>query len=212
MTLKISKAGIELIKKFEGCILEAYKDVVGVPTIGIGHTGGVTLGQKITQAEADALLDKDLDRFEAAVNKLGLNLNQNQFDALVSFSFNLGEGNLRGLVKNRTMAQIADAILQYNHAGGEVWDGLTKRRQAERSLFLKPVPVKKRPATPVYPGIIKKGSKDAGHVKMVQTRLHIISDGIFGNGTYMAVRNFQAHNHLTVDGVIGPKTWDKLFK
>jgi lysozyme len=150
--MNISQAGIDLIKKAEGCILHCYKDAVGVPTIGYGHTGGVYAGQTITQQQAEDLLKQDLKRFVDAVNGLGLKLNQNQFDALVSFSFNLGAGNLKELVKGRSLVQVANTIPQYCHAGGEVLDGLVKRRELEKALFLKPVPV-----VHPYPGhFIKK--------------------------------------------------------
>lgn len=141
--MKTSKKGIDLIKKFEGCKLTAYADAVGVFTIGYGHTGDVKRGQKITQDDADALLKKDIEKFETLVNLLILNnykFNQNEFDALVSFAFNLGGGNLKKLTGDgkRNKGQIADAIPLYNKAGGKVLSGLVKRRKAERDLFLTP--------------------------------------------------------------------------
>ena len=135
-----SKAGIELIKQFEGCRLKAYKAVSTEHfyTIGYGHYGSdVSKDMTITKDEAEAFLRKDLLKFESAVNRLGLNINQNQFDALVSFTYNCGQANLRTLVRNRTLSQIADAMLLYNKSGGKVLAGLTKRRKAERELFLK---------------------------------------------------------------------------
>jgi GH24 family phage-related lysozyme (muramidase) len=140
--MNISQAGINLIKSYEGCVLFGYKDPIGIPTIGWGHTGGVVVGQRITQAKADELLNQDLVKFVKAVNDLGLTLNQNQFDALVSFAYNCGGGNLKTLTENRTLSQIANALPLYNKANGEVLAGLTKRRKAEQSLFLKPIPVK----------------------------------------------------------------------
>jgi GH24 family phage-related lysozyme (muramidase) len=140
--MNISQAGINLIKSYEGCVLFGYKDPIGVPTIGWGHTGGVVVNQRITQAKADDLLNQDLVRFVKAVNDLGLKLNQNQFDALCSFAYNCGQSNLKTLVNNRTLSQIANALPLYNRANGEVLAGLTKRRKAEQSLFLKPIPVK----------------------------------------------------------------------
>jgi lysozyme len=112
--VNISQTGINLIKSYEGCVLFGYKDPVGVPTIGWGHTGGVVVGQRITQAKADDLLNQDLVRFVKAVNDLGLTLNQNQFDALVSFAYNCGGGNLKTLTANRTLSQIANALPLYN--------------------------------------------------------------------------------------------------
>lgn len=136
--MKISQTGIDLIKKFEGCRLKAYRCAAGVPTIGYGHTAGVRMGQTITQAQADQLLRDDLVKYEQKVMKYDevYHWSQNQFDALVSFAFNIG--NIVQLTANgtRTKAQIADKILAYNKAGGRVLSGLKKRREAERNLFL----------------------------------------------------------------------------
>lgn len=140
--MRLNKKGIDLIKKFEGCRLEAYKDPVGVLTIGYGHTGkDVKVKMTITQEQADELLKQDLDRFERHVthyyNKK-YKWTQNEFNALVSFAYNIG--NIDGLTKNgkRNKGQIADAILLYNKAGGKVLNGLTKRRKAEHDLFCTP--------------------------------------------------------------------------
>ena len=135
--MKTSQNGINLIKKFEGCRLTAYKCPAGVWTIGYGHTAGVKEGQKITQEQADNFLILDLKVYENHVNNLKLPLNQNQFDALVSFTYNCGQGNLRTLVRNRSLGQIAEALLLYNKAGGTILQGLVRRRKEERELFLK---------------------------------------------------------------------------
>ena len=134
--MKTSQKGIDLIKKFEGCVLKAYKCPAGVWTIGYGHTSGVKEGQKITKTKAEELLKEDLKEFEGYVNNLKLTLNQNQFDALVSFTYNCGPGNLKKLVKNRTLQQIADALPLYNKSAGVVLNGLVRRRKEERELFL----------------------------------------------------------------------------
>ncbi len=134
--MKTSQKGIDLIKKFEGCKLKAYKCPAGIWTIGYGHTAGVKEGQTITQKQADNFLVLDLKIYENHVNNLKLPLNQNQYDALVSFTYNCGPGNLKTLVKNRTLSQIADALLLYNKGGGVILNGLVKRRKAERELFL----------------------------------------------------------------------------
>lgn len=134
-----SKNGIDLIKQFEGCRLKAYKALPSEQyyTIGYGHYGAdVTPGMTISQADADEFLKRDLTKSEMYVEKTGLKLNQNQFDALVSFTYNCGPGNLLKLVAGRTILQIGDAILKYNKAGGKVHKGLTRRREAERALFL----------------------------------------------------------------------------
>lgn len=134
--MKTSSKGIELIKSFEGCRLTAYLCPAGVWTIGYGHTAGVKAGQKITQSQADAYLVSDLEKYEGYVNKTGLKLNQNQFDALVSFTYNCGVGNLKILIRNRTLEQISQAILLYNKSNGKILQGLVRRRQAEHDLFV----------------------------------------------------------------------------
>lgn len=142
--MKLGKNGTDLMHSFEGCRLYAYKPVKAEPyyTIGWGHCGpDVAANAKITQKQADALFKKDVARFEKAVNALKLKgLNQNQFDALVSFTYNCGEGSLKTLVKNRTLSEIANAIPLYNKdVQGRVVAGLVRRRAAERTLFLKPI-------------------------------------------------------------------------
>jgi lysozyme len=141
--MKISQKGVNLVKKFEGLELKAYKDSVGVVTIGYGSTGPhVFMGQVITEAQAEALLIKDLSRFESGVTELvKVPLTQNQFDALVSFSFNLGLGNLKSstLLKKLNAKDYLGASKEFerwNKAGGKVLNGLTRRRLAEKELFL----------------------------------------------------------------------------
>jgi len=138
-----SKNGLALTKQFEGCKLTAYQDSVGVWTIGYGHTGTFAVqGKTITQAFADQLLLADIAKFEAGVLKLvRAVINQNQFDALVDFSFNLGLGNLGSstLLKKLNAGDIkgaAEEFLRWDKAGGKVLAGLTRRRKAERDLFL----------------------------------------------------------------------------
>lgn len=140
MKMKTSKNGIELIKKFEGCRLTAYKPVITEKyyTIGYGHYGvDVQKDMRITHAQAEAYLKSDLQKFEKAVNDLGFTLTQNQFDSLVSFTYNCGAGNLKKLVKGRNLREIADALLLYDKSNGKPLKGLTNRRKAERTLFLK---------------------------------------------------------------------------
>lgn len=134
-----SDKGIALIKSFEGCRLTAYLCPAGVWTIGYGHTAGVSKGQVITQEQAESFLKADLEKYEKYVNATGLTLNQNQFDALVSFTYNCGAGNLKKLIANRTLPEIADAMLLYNKGGGKVLAVLVRRREAERKLFLEEV-------------------------------------------------------------------------
>ncbi len=141
-----SLAGRQLIETFEGLKLTAYQDLVGIWTIGYGHTGPeVKAGQSISVAQADQLLASDLQRFEQGVAHLvTYSLNQQQFDALVSFSFNLGLGSLQSsqllrLLNAGDVAGAAAEFLRWNRAGGAEVAGLTRRRQAEQQLFLTPV-------------------------------------------------------------------------
>jgi GH24 family phage-related lysozyme (muramidase) len=136
-----SQRGIDLITSFEGCELTAYWDQYGqVWTIGYGHTGSdVYQGLTITQAKAQSLLQKDLKEFEKYVNNknyVSATINQNQFDALVSFTYNCGPRNLKELCYGKTISQIANEITLYNKSGGQVLAGLVRRREAEKKLFL----------------------------------------------------------------------------
>lgn len=147
---QINRAGEQLIQSFEGCELEAYLDIAGIPTIGWGHTGPeVRLGQVITQAEADRLFDEDTDRFEAAVERLAKVATDNQFAALVSFAYNVGEGD--GGLKTSTLLRLhnegdyegaAEQFARWNKArvnGVPVpVKGLTRRRAAEAELYRRP--------------------------------------------------------------------------
>ena len=141
--MQISQEGLSLIKKFEGCKLESYKCAAGVWTIGYGSTDGISEGMSISQERADMLLLEDVKKFEQAVNDLvEVSLEQNQFDALVSWTFNLGPANL----KNSTLLKVLNSshvdwndvpeqIKRWNKAGGKVLEGLVRRREAEALLF-----------------------------------------------------------------------------
>ena len=135
--MRISNKGIELIKQFEGCRLKAYKDPAGVPTIAYGHTAGVKMGDTITQEQADELLRDDLVIYEGKVAKYDdkYHWNQNQFDALVSFAYNIGSIDQLTSNGRRAIKTISDKILEYNKAGGKKLEGLVRRRKAEKALF-----------------------------------------------------------------------------
>jgi GH24 family phage-related lysozyme (muramidase) len=137
MSQTTNDAGLKLIESFEGLRLNAYQDSVGVWTIGYGHTKGVHQGQNITQQQAEAFLQQDLAQAEAAVNSHALALTDNQFAALVSFTFNLGAGNLNKLLKNG-LGAVPTRIPLFDRAGGQQLKGLTRRRSAERALYLTP--------------------------------------------------------------------------
>ena len=143
MAMRTSSKGVSLIKSFEGCRLNAYKCPAGVWTIGYGHTAGVKEGDTITQAQADEYLRNDLAKYEKYVLNYDdiYRFNQNQFDALVSFTYNCGARNLKNLTQSgkRTLAQISVKLLLYNKAGGVVLRGLQRRRTAEKELFDTPI-------------------------------------------------------------------------
>ncbi len=140
--MKISQNGRNLIKEFEGMRLTAYQDSVGVWTIGYGHTKGVYPGMQITEQQANAFLDEDIKTHAVGIfNFVTVQLNQNQFDALVSFHFNLGPYILQGsnllvFINNRNWQSAANEMMAYVNAGGEVLPGLVRRRKAESELFL----------------------------------------------------------------------------
>lgn len=210
--MKTSQKGIDLIKCFEGCRLQAYKAVPTEPcyTIGYGHYGSdVSPNMVISQAQAEAFLKQDLAKYESAVNSLGIPLNQNQFDALVSFAYNCGAGNLKKLVRGRDTQQIADAMLQYNKSGGNVLAGLTRRRQAERELFLTGSTEKKTGNPYSEPTKNIRLNSKGNDVRWLQYKLNqhgykLIVDGQAGPKTIEALTDFQIHQDLVPDGICGP--------
>lgn len=139
--MNISDKGIDLIKGFEGCRLVAYQDSVGVWTIGYGSTTNVAPGDKISAAEAEQRLREDLRHAENCVNSLvAVPLTQGEFDALVSFAFNVGCGNLRKSTLLRLLNQhdydgASMEFKKWDKAGGQVLEGLSKRRLAEAERF-----------------------------------------------------------------------------
>lgn len=140
--MNISERGLELIRSHEGCRLEAYQDSVGIWTIGYGHTGSLVVnGLTITQDEANELLKHDVRLAEGFINTLvTVPLTQSEFDALCSFTFNLGGTALRNstLLRKLNVSDYdgaANEFLKCDHAGGKQLAGLTKRRADERELF-----------------------------------------------------------------------------
>lgn len=134
-----------IIRHFEGLRLSAYRCPSGIWTIGYGHTSGVKPDDTITQAQANELLEKDVNEVEAYLNRTQLNINQNQFDALTSFIFNVGQTAFimstmaRLIRKNPNDPAIADEFKRWVHSNGQVLPGLQRRREEEAKLyFLKP--------------------------------------------------------------------------
>lgn len=220
--MKTSTEGIALIKQFEGCRLTAYKPVAAEQyyTIGYGHYGpDVTAGMVITQAQAEIMLGIDLAKYEQAVDKhVTFPMAQNQFDALVSFGYNCGIGNLQKLVTGRTAPQVAEAMLRYNKGSGKVLAGLVRRRQAEHDLFCKNVtmPAEGNP----YPEPTKniRLNSRGNDVRWLQYELNrkghykLIIDGIAGKKTIDALIDYQSKSThgLKPDGVCGALTRKSL--
>ena len=140
--MRTSQKGVSLIKSFEGLRLKSYQDSVGVWTIGYGATRGINAGMTITNDQAERMLLNDIARFEPEIERLvKVTLNQAQWDALMSFTYNLGAANLSSstLLKMLNAGDYAGAAEQFprwNKAGGQVLSGLVKRRAAERAMFL----------------------------------------------------------------------------
>ena len=215
---KIGQAGLNLIKQFEGCRLTAYQCSAGVWTIGYGHTAGVYKGMKISQAQADTFLKQDIVKFEKYINNPSYvpftdKLNQNQFDALVSFAFNLGQGNVKKLCTGRVMNQIPSAMQQYCKAAGKTLLGLQRRRKAEAALYNKKVESCTGATTTTVKesedysmNTIKKGSK-GNAVKVWQIIIGTTADGIFGSGTENMTKTWQKNHGLMDDGIVGKNSW-----
>lgn len=167
MTMKTSRDGIELIKKYEGCYLKSYRCPAGVLTIGVGHTSAagkpdVLPDMKITQTQADEILTNDLRAVEADVERLvKVPLSQNQFDVLVSFTFNCGAGALEKStllkrVNDGKLDQAPAELMKYTRGGGKVLPGLVARRRAEALMWRgidasAPITINESRATPDQP-------------------------------------------------------------
>lgn len=197
--MKLSKAGLDLIKKYEGLRLTAYKPVPTEKywTIDYGHYGAdVRAGTTITRADAEAYLLKDCASAVEAVNVLGCDFNQNQFDALVSFTYNCGAGNLRTLCRNRTIEEIGEKIVLYNKAGGKVLKGLVRRRTEEQALYKKGVVTSVPDTNEEYPR--KEFIRD------VQSACGAKVDGIAGSETLskaVTISKKRNNRHEVVEAV-----------
>lgn len=140
--MKTSNQGKNLIKEAEGLRLDAYRCPAGVPTIGWGHTKGVKMGQRITLAMAEDLLVEDLSPIERLLNGLKINFRQEQFDALVSWIFNLGAGNFKGstmykrILEDAKDEEVTDQLVKWTYSGKQQLPGLMQRRVAEANLFI----------------------------------------------------------------------------
>lgn len=228
----IGEKGLNIIKQFEGCILQSYDDYndkivnagesyIGTLTIGYGHIEGVYAGQEITQQQADDLLINDMYKYCDQVNQLindgiiSFPVSQNMFDALVSFDYNLGQGNLRTLCQNRSAEIVTDKMLLYINPGS-VWEGgLFKRRTAERALFLSNDSSSGlnivKPSQPSINNDTLRIQQLMNQFKMRDGKGNVLDeDGIAGTCTREAVKRFQSVVHIGVDGIAGDQTWGAI--
>jgi lysozyme len=139
--MNISGEGLSLLKKFEGCELRSYRCSAGVLTIGYGHTKGVTEGMEIDQDEAERMLASEMSEYEGNItDNVEVPLSQNQFDSLVCWVYNLGVGNLRSstllaVLNKGEYDEVPTQMKRWNKAGGQVLNGLIRRREAEAAMF-----------------------------------------------------------------------------
>ncbi|MEP0983117.1 glycoside hydrolase family protein [Leptolyngbya sp. FACHB-17] len=232
---RINSEGFKLLTTFEGCELEAYDDGAQVWTIGYGHTNGVYDGMTITQAQAEQFLHEDLGRFESYVEEaVQVDLNDDQFSALVCFCFNVGPGTEgfggSTLLRKLNTGDYQGATEQFpvwNKVDGQPWLGLTRRRLAEQALFLgKPwqsfltfegdIPAATgtsasrtlKLTTPMMQG------EDVRRVQQALLKAGLSvgdgADGWFGQATDTAVKQFQQKKGLDVDGIVGAQTLQAL--
>jgi GH24 family phage-related lysozyme (muramidase) len=201
---------ISLIKKFEGCRLKAYK-LAGEKyfTIGYGwsYDPSITENTVWTQAQAEAALLVTLQKFEKYVDQyVPIKLNDNQRGALVSYTMNRGLGGLKELVSHsKTIEDYSKNIVKYWGSATRYKDALIKRRKAEKELF---------DSVDINYPTLKKGAKNDA-VRLLQHKLNLVGynlaeDGIFGDSTLKAVKEYQTANGLNPDGIVGQKTWSKV--
>lgn len=216
---EVDQKGLEFIAQEEGVVLHAYKDVVGVWTIGIGHTNlagtepKVVPGMTITEKEAYAILSRDVRKFSDRVKKyVGPDLKQHEHNGSTSFDLNTGAINRASWVPQFKAGHKDEArrrILMWNKAGGRTLTGLTNRRRREANVIL----------DGVYPADSKQSravSTGIESIKDYQRKLTDLgyspgaADGIKGAKTEAAIKAFQADNGLFVDGIVGPATRARL--
>lgn len=221
--MQTSPDGLAKLVAREGRKLRAYQDTKKIWTIGIGHTSAagppvVTPGLTITAEECDALFAHDIVKYEKTVNEsLNRPVPQVCYDALVSICFNIGQPKFKTstflrLINAGAWNDAAEAILLWNKP-----PEIQGRRRSEYEQFRSGLADLETPVhTPTQRPLLSIGSRGPD-VLLLQQRLHSLGfydkllDGKFGNGTYLAVRAYQAKNRLFVDGKVGENTWTKLF-
>ena len=224
---EVSQAGVEFIRQAEGERLTAYDDGTGVWTIGVGHTTAagpprVSPGMRISREESGDILRQDLKKFAGYVNDaVRVPVRQNEFDALVSLCFNVGPGAfgkstvVRELNSGDRQAA-ADGFLLFNKAGGRVLEGLVKRRQGERQLFLRGGPdlqdwTMRRESAPLLTSGDRNNQVIALQKMLASHNYHVGEiDGIFGPLTKQAILAFQSDAGLPTTGTVDMETWNRL--
>ena len=228
-SLDVSAKGLDLIAGFEGWSATLYNDVADNATIGYGHlvhAGPINdadrrgpFGKGITKQQGLALLQSDVESKAQAVRQyVTVKLNQGQFDALVSFAYNVGAGNLKSstLLKKLNAGDYAGAANEFANwtkAGGKVLSGLQRRRAAEAAMFRGTGGTGGTggsgsggtQAKPWFTRTLNQGDRGAD-VQELQRRLKLTADGVFGPKTKAAVVAFQRSKRLTPDGIVGPRT------
>lgn len=219
--MRISQKGIDLIKSFEGVRLTSYKCLPSEKyyTIGYGHYGSdVKIGMHITQAQAEELLKKDLEKFEYQVNCYDniYHWTQNEFDALMSFAYNIGSIHQLTNYGKRDKKTIAEKMLLYVNSGGTKLAGLVRRREAERQLFISGASESKAEKIIAKP-TLRKGMKNSKQVRILQGNLNealgisLAIDGSYGALTKQAVIALQTQYYGKsyfdkIDGIYGKHT------
>lgn len=189
--MKVSQACVDLVKAMEGCRLTAYLDTLAEPdvwTIGYGHTGpDVYEGRTMTQREADdTLLDRLNNEYAPGVERAlaGVATTQAQFDAFVSFAYNVGVGGFAGSSvlrqhKAGNYQAAADAFRMWNKAGGTIWPGLVRRREAERALYLSQTAEPTKPAKPIKPPRAVESAIKAFNKAAVRLQTRLKEEGFY---------------------------------
>lgn len=216
--MNVNQDGINLIKSLEKCKLKSYK-LKGERnyTIGYGHSdASIKKDQTITQKEADALLLQDLKKFGTYVSKnTKFPLNDNQFSALVSYTYNRGYKGFKELMTNsKTVSDLSYNIVKYWGSNMNYKTTLINRRKKEKALFDKPVNVSRETLKCARP-VLRRGSKGVEVANLQKCLNHVFNyglvvDGHFGTKTYNALCNFQLRYMLTVDGIYGKHSYDKM--
>ena len=219
--MKTSETGIKLLKEFEGLRLTAYKCLPSEKyfTIGYGHYGpDVKIGMRITAEQAEEMLKKDLSRYEDNVMRYDsiYHWNQNEFDALVSFCYNIGSIDQLTDYGKRSRQTIADKMLLYVNSGGVRLQGLVNRRIKENALFTSCGQIM-APAREIAKPTLRRGMKNNKQVKILQQNLNdainvgLVIDGSYGPLTKQAVFDLQKKYYNIsyfdkIDGIYGPHT------